>query len=380
MLLLQDVKLKDQRVLIRLDLNVPLQEGEIVSDARLQAALPTIEHALKAGAQVILMSHLGRPQAGSFNAEASMAPVAQYLAEQLKVVVHLAKDLHDVEASVDHLTLLENVRFNEGEIENDPSLAQHYASLCDIFVMDAFGSAHRTHASTVGVAEYAPQACAGFLLQSELSVLEKALQAAKKPLIAVVGGAKVSSKLSVLHALAKKVDCLIVGGGIANTFIAAAGYEVGASLYEPDLLEQAREIMALTHVPLPTDVVVAKQVTQTAKAITKSIDAVQADELILDLGSASCLQLEAIIAEASMIIWNGPVGVFELEPFAHGTQALAQAVAKSSAFTIAGGGDTIAAIETFDIEDEVDYISTGGGAFLEFIEGKTLPAVKALQR
>ncbi len=375
---MKDIDLRHKKVLIRQDLNVPIYDHKIISDARLRAALPTVIQALEQGAQVILMSHLARPKEGQWQEKYSLLPVADYLSKALDREVQLVRDLDEVPSTTQSVILLENVRFNVGEKENDDALAQRYAQLCDVFVMDAFGSAHRKQASTYGVARYAPVACAGPLLESELHALSQAFQQPKRPVVALVGGSKVSTKLHVLDALADQVDTLIVGGGIANTFLAAQGYQVGKSLYEADLQDAARAIQAKTYVPLPIDVVVAQSFADEATAMEKTVDAVTDQDMILDLGTQSTAQLETILKEAGTIIWNGPVGVFEFPAFSQGTARLAQAVALSKAYSIAGGGDTLAAMDTFNVADQISYTSTGGGAFLEFLEGKTLPAVEAL--
>lgn len=373
--------LQDRRVLIREDLNVPLKDGVVTSDARIRAALPTIEQALQAGARTLLMSHLGRPTEGEREPRFSMAPVAAHLAALLGREVRLIDAWRDgVEVAPGELVLLENVRFNRGEKHNDEALAQAYAALCDIFVMDAFGTAHRAQASTHGVARFAPQACAGPLLVAELEALDKALAEPARPLVAIVGGAKVSTKLAVLDALADKVDQLIVGGGIANTFLAAAGLPVGRSLCEHEMLEAARRIAAKTSIALPTDVVTAPACAEDAPATRCASAAVAEDAMILDVGPQTAAATAELLRGAGTILWNGPVGVFELANFAAGTQALAAAVADSPAFSLAGGGDTLAAIERFGIADKVSYRSTGGGAFLEYVEGKVLPAVAVLER
>jgi phosphoglycerate kinase len=376
-----DLPLKGQRLLIREDLNVPIKEGRITSDARIRAALPTLRQALDAGARVIIMSHLGRPEEGRFDENASLAPVAEHLSALLGQDVPLVRDwLDGVEVAEGQAVLCENVRFNVGEKKDDEALSKKMAALCDIFVMDAFGTAHRAQASTHGVAKFAPVACAGPLLAAELDALSQALEAPEKPCVAVVGGSKVSTKLEVLESLADKVDQLIVGGGIANTFLAASGFPVGKSLFEPDLLEAARRIAQKVQIPLPVDVVVATEFSENAEATLKEVADVTADDMILDIGPKTAHVLAALMKEARTIIWNGPVGVFEFEQFSHGTAELAQAIADSEAFSIAGGGDTLAAIDKFGITDQVSYISTGGGAFLEFVEGKTLPSVAVLEQ
>ena len=379
-----DIDLSGKRVLIREDLNVPVANGKVTSDARIRAALPTIKAALDAGAAVMLMSHLGRPTEGKPDDSFSLQPVAKRLSDLLDRDVALVEDWIDgVEPQVGEVVLLENVRFLEGEKACDAELAKKMAALCDVFVMDAFGTAHRAQASTYGVAEYAPIACAGPLLARELEALAKVMQNPERPFVAIVGGSKVSTKLTVLDALADVVDCLIVGGGIANTFIAAAGHGVGKSLYEPDMLDTARELTVSkegrAEIPDPSDVVVAEEFSADADATTKVVEAVAADELILDIGPDTSARFADIIAGAGTIIWNGPVGVFEFDQFGSGTQALAEAIAASDAFSVAGGGDTLAAIDKYGVADDISYISTGGGAFLEFVEGKTLPAVAILE-
>ncbi|MDH3409077.1 MAG: phosphoglycerate kinase [Gammaproteobacteria bacterium] len=380
-----DVDLSGKRVLIREDLNVPVAGGVVTSDARIQAALPTIRAAVGADAAVMLMSHLGRPTEGELDSKFSLRPVADHLSILLDTEVPLVSDWIDgVAVAPGKVVLLENVRFLPGEKACDESLARKMAALCDVFVMDAFGTAHRAQASTYGVAEYAPVACAGPLLATELEALGKALTDPARPFVAVVGGSKVSSKLTVLSALSELVDSLIVGGGIANTFIAAAGHNVGKSLHEADMLETARELAAAkddrADIPVPSDVVVATEFSADAAAQTKSVDAVTDDELILDIGPETAKRFAEILAGAGTIIWNGPVGVFEFDAFGGGTKALAEAIANSNAFSVAGGGDTLAAIDKYGVADGISYISTGGGAFLEFVEGKTLPAVEMLER
>ena len=380
-----DVDISGKRVLIREDLNVPVADSEVTSDARIRAALPTIRAALDAGAAVMLMSHLGRPTEGQPEDAFSLHPVADRLAILLERDVPLVKDWIDgVEVAAGDVVLLENVRFLEGEKACDEDLAKKMASLCDVFVMDAFGTAHRAQASTYGVAEHAAIACAGPLLSAELEALAKALDNPARPFVAIVGGSKVSTKLTVLDALADVVDCLIVGGGIANTFIAAAGHGVGKSLYEADMLDTAQDLAANKNdradIPVPTDVVVANEFSADAQATTKLVEAVSADELILDIGPDTSANFADIIAAAGTIIWNGPVGVFEFDQFGEGTKLLAEAIAASDAFSVAGGGDTLAAIDKYGVADNISYISTGGGAFLEFVEGKTLPAVAILEQ
>lgn len=378
MKLMTDLDLTGRRVLIREDLNVPFREGVITNDARLRAAAPSIRQALAQGAAVMVMSHLGRPTEGEWSDEASLAPIGQRLSELVGRDVLLAKDWRHVAPLPGDVVLLENVRFNLGESTDDASLAADYASLCDIFVMDAFGTAHRAQASTHGVAKYAPVACAGPLLAAELTALERALTSAKRPMFAVVGGSKVSTKLEVLDNLSQRCDSLIVGGGIANTFLAAAGYPIGKSLYEPDLIATARRLMDYVEIPLPIDVVVAPGIDAGRRASVKLAAEVAEEDMILDVGPRTAAQIAARVREAATILWNGPLGVFEHDAFAAGTRVLAEAIAASEGFSLAGGGDTLAAIDQFGIEDQVSYISTGGGAFLEYVEGKTLPAVAVL--
>jgi phosphoglycerate kinase len=378
--LMTDLDLSQKRVLIREDLNVPVKNAVVTSDARINAALPTIKQALDQGAMVILMSHLGRPTEGQFEDQYSLKPVADSLSHKLGTKVQLVTDWSNgVEVAAGQVALLENVRFNRGEKANDDFLSQAYAKLCDIFVMDAFGTAHRAQASTHGVAKFAPIACAGPLLANELNALEKAIATPKAPVGAIVGGSKVSTKLMVLETLADKVDQLIVGGGIANTFLAAAGHPVGKSLYEPDLIPAAQALMEKVQIPLPTDVVVGNEFSETAQARVISVDAVEADDMIFDIGPESAGQLAEIIKTLGTIIWNGPVGVFEFDQFAEGTKTLSFAIAESEGFSIAGGGDTLAAVDKYEIAEQVSYISTGGGAFLEYVEGKELPAVALLK-
>ncbi len=379
-----DLDLSGKRVLIRQDLNVPIENGRITSEQRITASLPTLKRALEQGAAVMVTSHLGRPKEGVWSEADSLAPVAQRLSELLGREVPLVRDWVDgVEVQPGQLVLLENCRMNVGEGKDDEALSKKYAALCDVFVMDAFGTAHRAQASTHGVIRFAPVAAGGPLLMAELDALAQALDAPAKPLLAIVAGSKVSTKLELLANLVGKVDQLIVGGGIANTFIAAAGYNVGKSLYEPDLLDTAKTIVADAKargadIPLPVDVVTAKQFMPDAVAEVKAVDAVAEDDLILDIGPQTAAQYAQLIDKAGTVVWNGPVGVFEFEAFSKGTEALARAIASSRAFSIAGGGDTLAAVDKFDIAQQVSYISTGGGAFLEFLEGKTLPAVAAL--
>ena len=380
-----DEALAGKRVLIREDLNVPVANGVVTSDARIRAALPTLRQAMAAGAKVFVMSHLGRPQEGVYDEQFSLAPVAKRLGELLGTPVLLCRDwLAGVDCAPGQLVLCENVRFNKGEKKDREDLARTMAALCDVFVMDAFGTAHRAEASTHGVARFAPVACAGPLLVGELEALERALAKPARPLVAIVAGSKVSTKLTVLESLLDKVDHLIVGGGIANTFLAATGVAVGKSLYEADMLDTARKLLAQAQargaaIPLPTDVVVATEFAATAKAQVRAVGEVRADELILDIGPHTAQHFAAELQKAGTILWNGPVGVFEFDQFGAGTRTLAQAIAGSKAFSLAGGGDTLAAIEKYDVEKGISYISTGGGAFLEFVEGKTLPAVAILE-
>ena len=384
---MNDLDLRDQRVLIREDLNVPIDDhGRITSTQRLDAALPTILAARDAGAKVMVMSHLGRPKEGQFDAESSLAPVALWLSSKLDQPVRLVADylVNGVEVAAGEVVLLENCRMNVGEGKDDDTLAKKYAALCDVFVMDAFGTAHRAQASTHGVIRYAPVAAAGPLLSAELDALGKALEHPAHPLLAIVAGSKVSTKLTLLDNLIGKVDQLIVGGGIANTFIAAMGHSVGNSLYEPDLIDAAKKVLADARrrgaeVPMPVDVVVAPAFSAQAPATVKPVDQVGEDEMILDIGPQTAELYAALIAKAGTVVWNGPVGVFEFDAFGKGTETLARAIAASNAFSIAGGGDTLAAVDKYGIADQVSYISTGGGAFLEFLEGKELPAVTALK-
>jgi phosphoglycerate kinase len=380
-----DLDLRGKRVLIREDLNVPVQDGVVTSDARIRASLPTIQHARNAGARVLVMSHLGRPEEGVYDEEFSLAPVGKRLAELLGFKVRLEKDwLGGVEVAAGEVVLLENVRFNKGEKKDKEDLAKRMAELCDIYVMDAFGTAHRAEASTHGVARFAKVACAGPLLMNELIALETALEKPKRPLIAIVAGSKVSTKLTVLESLLGKVDKLIVGGGIANTFLLAEGYGVGKSLVEAEMVDIARDLLKKSaelkvEIPLPSDVVVAKEFAASAEADVKSVGNVAAEEMILDIGPDTAERFARMLHDAGTIVWNGPVGVFEFDQFGEGTRTLAQAIARSPAFSIAGGGDTLAAIEKYRVEDDISYISTGGGAFLEFLEGKQLPAVAVLE-
>lgn len=382
---MEDLDLTGKRVLIREDLNVPVSSGRVASDARIRAALPTIRQAIDKGAAVMVLSHLGRPVEGEYDPQFSLQPVADHMSELLGCKVRLEKDwLGGVSVSPGEVVLCENVRFNRGEKKNDDDLARAMASLCDVFVMDAFGTAHRAQASTEGVTHFAPVSCAGPLLARELEALAKGLNHPSRPMLAIVGGSKVSTKLSVLDTLLDKVDELIVGGGIANTFIAASGHDVGKSLYEPDLIHEAQQLIQKAHasggsIPIPKDVVVAKAFSQDEKPVVRGVAEVAEDEMILDIGPLTAMEYSEIIAGAGTIIWNGPVGVFEFPNFAAGTRAMAEAIERSSAYSIAGGGDTLAAIDQFGVADDISYISTGGGAFLEFVEGKTLPAVAALE-
>ncbi|KPK39064.1 MAG: phosphoglycerate kinase [Gammaproteobacteria bacterium SG8_47] len=381
-----DLDLAGKRVLIRADLNVPVKDGKVTSDARISASMPSFEFCLKAGAKVMVMSHLGRPTEGEYSEENSLKPVAEDLSAKLGKPVRLIRDWVDggFDVADGELVLLENVRFNKGEKKDDEALAKKYAALCDVFVMDAFGTAHRAQASTHGVAKFAPTACAGILLTGELEALNKALADPARPMVAIVGGSKVSTKLTVLEALSQKVDQLVVGGGIANTFLKAAGKEIGKSLCEDDLVGTAQELtekMAArgASIPIAVDVVVGKQFDANEPAVLKDSDSVATDDMIFDIGPKSAEQLADIIMKAGTVVWNGPVGVFEFDQFGEGTKRIAQAIADTKAFTLAGGGDTIAAIQKYDIYDKVSYISTAGGAFLEFLEGKTLPAVAMLE-
>ncbi|HIH7599129.1 TPA: phosphoglycerate kinase [Yersinia enterocolitica] len=375
-----DLDLAGKRVLIRADLNVPVKDGKVTSDARIRASLPTIETALKQGAKVMVTSHLGRPTEGEYNEEFSLLPVVNYLKDKLSAPVRLAKDYLDgVEIAAGELVVLENVRFNKGEKKDDETLSKKYAALCDVYVMDAFGTAHRAQASTHGVGKFAPIACAGPLLSAELEALGKALGNPARPMVAIVGGSKVSTKLTVLGALSKIADQLIVGGGIANTFVAAQGNNVGKSLYEADLIPEAKRLLETCDIPVPTDVRVATEFSETATATLKPANQIKDDEQILDLGDESAERLAEILKNAKTILWNGPVGVFEFPNFRKGTEIVARAIAESEAFSIAGGGDTLAAIDLFGIAAQISYISTGGGAFLEFVEGKKLPAVVMLE-
>jgi phosphoglycerate kinase len=382
---LTDLDLSGKRVLIRADLNVPVKDGKVTSDARIRATLPTIERAMKAGAKVMVMSHLGRPEEGVYSDENSLKPVAEHISKLLGKPVRLVKDyLKGVDVAAGEVVLFENVRFNKGEKKNNDDLAKHYAALCDVFVMDAFGTAHRAEASTHGVAKFASMACAGPLLAGELEALGKALKSPKRPLAAIVAGSKVSTKLTILDSMADKVDQLIVGGGIANTFMLAAGLKIGKSLAEADLVGDAKKIMDKmairgAEVPIPVDVVCGKEFSPTAAAVIKDVEDVQDDDMIFDVGPRTAKMLAESLKSAGTIVWNGPVGVFEFDQFGEGTKTLAMAIADSPAFSIAGGGDTLAAVDKYGINDKVSYISTGGGAFLEFLEGKKLPAVEILE-
>jgi len=383
---LTDLDLAGKRVLIRSDLNVPVKNGKVTSDARITASMPTFAHCIKAGAKVMVMSHLGRPEEGVFSEENSLKPVADDLSAKLGKPVRLIRDYLDQapEIANGELVLLENVRFNKGEKKDNEELAKKYAALCDVFVMDAFGTAHRAQASTHGVGKFAPTACAGLLLAEELEALQKALANPARPMVAIVGGSKVSTKLTVLEALSEKVDQLVVGGGIANTFLAASGKNVGKSLCEHDLIPTAKALMEKmtargATIPIAVDVVCGKQFAENEPAVLKDADAVADDDMIFDIGPKSAQQLADIISKAGTIVWNGPVGVFEFDQFGAGTKTVAMAIANASGFSLAGGGDTIAAIQKYDIYDKVSYISTAGGAFLEYLEGKTLPAVAMLE-
>lgn len=376
---MNQLSLTNKRVLIREDLNVPIRDGRVANDARLRAAVPSIQAAVNAQARVILMSHLGRPTEGEFDPQYSMAPVAEALSALMGMPVVFKSEWPSDAPQPGEVWLLENVRFNEGEKVNADALARQYAALCDVFVMDAFGTAHRAQASTHGVAKFAPESCAGPLLAGELDALSRALSAPATPMVAVVGGSKVSTKLAVLEQLSQTCDQLVVGGGIANTFLAAAGYPVGKSLCEVELIPTAKALMSKTQIPLPIDVVVAKAFSESAEATVKLAADVADDDMILDVGPLSQASMAEVLLAAGTILWNGPVGVFEFDAFSGGTRALSNAVAQSKAFSVAGGGDTLAAIDQFEIADQVSYISTGGGAFLEFVEGKTLPAVEILE-
>ena len=375
-----ELDLAGKRVLIRQDLNVPIKDGEVTSDARIRASLPTIKAAVEAGAKVMLMSHLGRPTEGQYEDEFSLQPVVNYLQQNTELKVRLVKEyIAGVEANVGEVLILENVRFNIGEKEDDETLAKQYAALCDIYVMDAFGTAHRAQASTHGVGVFAPVACAGPLLAGELDALGKALNNPQRPLVAIVGGSKVSTKLTVLDALSKIADQLVVGGGISNTFVAARGYNVGRSLHEADLIPEAKRLMDFLDIPETVDVRVGRNFSESEPAVVKDVTEVQDDEEIMDYGPQTAENVAAILKGAKTILWNGPCGVFEFDNFAKGTEVVARAIADSDAFSIAGGGDTLAAIDKWDLSEKISYISTGGGAFLEFVEGKVLPAVAMLE-
>ncbi len=383
---LTDLDLAGKRVLIRADLNVPVKDGKVTSDARISASMPTIEHCVEAGAKVMVMSHRGRPEEGKVDQENSMQPIADDMAAKLGADVRLIGDYLDggFDVADGEVVLLENVRFNAGEKKDDETLARRYAALCDVFVMDAFGTAHRAQASTHGVGKFAPVACAGLLLAEELDALGKALADPARPMVAIVGGSKVSTKLTVLEALSEKVDQLVVGGGIANTFLKAAGHNVGKSLCEDDLVDTAKSLIEKMQargasIPIATDVVCGKEFSETAEATLKGAEQVADDDMIFDIGPESAKTLADIIAKAGTVVWNGPVGVFEFDQFGEGTKTVSMAIADADGFSLAGGGDTIAAIQKYDIYDKVSYISTAGGAFLEYLEGKTLPAVAMLE-
>ncbi len=379
----KDLDIDGKRVLIREDLNVPISGGKVTSDARIIAALPTIEYACDAGARLMVMSHLGRPEEGvpiSAQPEMSLAPVARRIEELTNLKVRLVDDYLDgFDWQDEDLVLFENVRVNQGEKANDPELAKRLAALCDVFVMDAFATAHRAQASTEGVARFAPTACSGFLLSAELAALGRVLADPQHPIVAIVGGSKVSTKLEVLEVLAEKVDCLIVGGAIANTFLAASGIDVGKSLFEPELVKTAANLLARANIPVPIDVVVAPEMSETSDAVVKDVADIGGDDMVLDIGPETAAVMGEIIAGAATILWNGPVGAFEIPAFAEGTRELAHSIAANCEFSVAGGGDTLAAIDQFGIRDKVSYISTGGGAFLEFVEGKQLPAIEVLK-
>lgn len=385
MLKMSGLKLAGKRVLIREDLNVPLKNGEITSDIRIKAAIPTIKAALKAKAQVMIMSHLGRPTEGVFDPQFSLAPVAKHLSELLKMEVPLIQNwTNGFKLGDQPIVLLENVRFNPGEMNNDPELSKKMAGLCDVFVMDAFATAHRAEASTCGVIQFAPIACAGLLLENELDALSKIMENPKHPVVAIVGGSKVSTKLKLLESLLQKVDFLLVGGGIANTFLASQGYTVGRSLYEPDLIDEAERLTLAAQkrgaeIPLPTDIVVGEKLSEDADSSVRLVSQVDDNEKIYDIGPDTIKHWASIIKKAKTILWNGPVGAFEIEQFSEGTGGIAKAIADSSGFSVAGGGDTLAAIEKYRIANKINYISTGGGAFLAFLEGEKLPAIAALE-
>ncbi|KEI35466.1 phosphoglycerate kinase [Francisella sp. W12-1067] len=384
-LTIKDVNLKDKKVIVRVDFNVPVKDGKVTSTVRIQAAIPTIEYILEQGGRPILLSHLGRPTEGEYDPQFSLEPVARALEEIIHKPVRFEKDwLEGVDIKADEIIMCDNVRFNKGEKKSDNELSKKIASLGDVFVMDAFATAHRAQASTYGIAKYISVACAGFLVSNEIKALEKALKNPKKPMAAIVGGSKVSTKLSVLHNLLDKVETLVVGGGIANTFIKAQGYSVGSSLYEQELVCQAKDILIKAqqkgiNIPVPVDVRVAKEFNENAQAVIKNVADVADDDMILDIGPKSAENITKLLNSSNTILWNGPVGVFEFDSFSEGTKALSLAIANSKAFSVAGGGDTIAAIEKFGIKDKVSYISTAGGAFLEFLEGKELPAIEMLK-
>lgn len=385
MLKMSDLDLNGKRVLIRVDLNVPIKDGKVTSIKRIEAILPTLKLAQKQNAEIILMSHLGRPTEGTLDPNLSLAPVGECLSQLLKQDVQFVPDLESIQTTPKQISLLENTRFLVGEKQNDPALSQKLAKLCDVFVMDAFATAHRKEASTYGVAEYANVACAGPLLLSEIEALKIIMKKPRRPLVAIVGGAKVSTKLSILKNILEVVDCLIVGGGIANTFLVAADYEVGASLYEPNLVPEAKRLLDYAKktdklIPIPDDVIVAKEFSADAKAFKRNIVTIDPAEMIMDIGPQTMQRINSIIANAKTILWNGPLGVFEWDQFGDGTASLAKAIAKSKAYSVAGGGDTLAAIEKYKVENGISYISTGGGAFLEFLEGKNLPAIQILEK
>ena len=376
-----DLDLKGKRVFIRADLNVPVKDGKVTSDVRIVSSLPTIKLALEKGAKVMVTSHLGRPTEGEYDEAFSLKPVVEHMQTLLDCPVRLVKDYLDgVEVNEGEVVVLENCRFNKGEKKNDEALAKKYAALCDVFVMDAFGTAHRAQGTTYGVAQFAPEACAGLLLDQELTALGKSFENPERPMLAIVGGSKVSTKLPVLQSLLKVADHLVVGGGIANTFVAAEGYSVGKSLYEPDLVDTAKDLASKTSIPKFEDVVVGKEFDANTPATIKPVSEIAEDDMVMDMGPKSVENICAAIKSAKTIIWNGPIGVFEFDSFAKGTEAMAHAIAESGAFSVAGGGDTIAAIQKFGIQDKISYISTGGGAFLEFLEGKKLPAVEILEK
>ena len=377
---IEQLELKGKTVFIRTDLNVPVQEGRITNEARLVAALPTIQHGLRSHARVIVCSHFGRPKAGSFDSAFSLEPVATRLSELLEATVPLAKSIEEAHAVHEgKAVLLENIRFEVGETDDDPKLARRLANDVDVYCLDAFATAHRAHASTHGMVKYVDTACAGLLLAKEIESLSKTVSSPTKPLIAVIGGAKVSGKLEVLHNLAKLADTIIVGGGMANTFLLAAGYEIGNSLFEPDLVEEARELLATAEIPLPVDVMVTHQLDSDGESTLRLVDEIKEDEIVADIGPETARRHASLLASAETILWNGPMGVFEFTQFGEGTRVVGEAIAGSNGYSVAGGGDTVAAIEKYDLTDQIDYISTGGGAFLEFMEGKRLPGIAALE-